>query len=295
MGEYGKRKQGSLPVILMALFTLLVTACGTQTPAFTNTPFWTDTLIPSETATITPSPAPPTPTLSPTVWIPTETPGPVVCSPLEGVEIPDLAGLITNIYAPPRPGSDDPHQGVDLSDIDPVYQIALEGRRVHAVMDGVVAGVIEDRFPYGNAVIVESPLELLPAELKGAIQLPTPAPPRQGHPSLTCPESENPSDWDESHRSLYLIYAHLKDAPILQVGEAVICGQALNAVGNSGNSLNPHLHLEVRVGPSGASFDSMAHYTGSASIQEMHNYCLWRVSETFQLMDPMQLFTVNLK
>ena len=295
MCEYVKRKQGILPVTLIPLFALFLTACGTQTPASINTPFRTDTPIPSETATITPSPAPPTPTLSATVLVPTVTPGPAVCSPLEGVEIPDLAALIVNPFAPPRLGSDDPHQGVDISDIDPVYQIALEGRLVQAVMDGKVAGVIIDRFPYGNAIIVEAPLELLPAELGDALQLPTPAPRRQGHPSLTCPENKNPTDWDESHRSLYLIYAHLKEPSLLQVGEAVSCGQALNTIGNSGNSLNPHLHLELRVGPSGASFDSMAHYTGSASIQELHNYCLWRVSETFQLMDPMQLFAANLK
>jgi murein DD-endopeptidase MepM/ murein hydrolase activator NlpD len=219
----------------------------------------------------------------------------VVCSPLEGFETPDLADLITNPFAPPRSGSDDPHQGVDLSDIDPLYQIALEGRRVQAVMDGVIAGVIADRFPYGNALIVETPLEQLPAELAGTIQLPTPAPTRQGHPSLTCPESENPAVWDESKRSLYLIYAHLIEPPEFQAGEAILCGQELNAIGSSGNSLNPHLHLELRVGPSNARFESMAHYTGSASPQEMSNYCLWRVSETFQLLDPMQLFSTNLK
>jgi murein DD-endopeptidase MepM/ murein hydrolase activator NlpD len=79
------------------------------------------------------------------------------------------------------------------------------------------------------------------------------------------------------------------------VGEAVTCGQTLNAIGNSGNSLNPHIHLELRVGPADTSFEGMAHYTGSASPQEMHNYCLWRVSETFQLLDPMMLFELNTK
>jgi murein DD-endopeptidase MepM/ murein hydrolase activator NlpD len=292
-----KRKPGCSLTLLFALIVLLLAACGRQTPAPTNTPFRTDTPMPSETGTAmaTASPVPSTPTLSPTAIIPSKTPGPVVCSPLEGFEIPDLADLITNPFAPPRSGSDDPHQGVDLSDIDPLYQIALEGRRVQAVMDGVVAGAIADRFPYGNALIVETRLALLPTELVGGLQLPTPAPTRQGHPSLTCPESENPAVWDETQRSLYLIYAHLKEPPLFQAGEAILCGQELNAIGSSGNSLNPHLHLELRVGPSGARFDSMAHYTASASLQEMYNYCLWRVSETFQLMDPMQLFTTNLK
>ena len=292
-----KPRQGCSLTLLLALTVLFLGACGRQSATPISTPFRTYTPIPSVTgtATATASPVPSTPTLSPTAVVASKTPGPVVCSPLENFAIPDLAGLITNPFAPPRLGSDDPHQGVDLSDIDPLYQIALEGRRVQAVMDGVVAGLIADRFPYGNALIVETPLELLPAELTGAIQLPTPAPTREGHPSLTCPESDYPAVWGESGRSLYLIYAHLKEPPLFQEGDAILCGQELNEIGSTGNSLNPHLHLELRVGPSGARFDSMAHYTGSASLQEMHNYCLWRVSETFQLMDPMLLFTTNLR
>ncbi len=280
---------------LVYLFVLLLSACGTQTSAPTVTAHPTETPIRRVTATITPSPVPPTPTLSPTVLVPTFTPEPLVCSPLAGVEIADLEELIINRFAPPQLGSDDPHQGVDIAEIDPVYQIALEGQPVHGVMDGIVAGVIEDRFPYGNAILVETPLELLPDGWNAVIQIPTPAPHREGHTSLTCPEGENPHHWDESRRSLYLIYAHLKEPPAFQVGETVICGQVLNAIGNSGNSLNPHLHLELRVGPADASFESMAHYTGSASPQEMHNYCLWRVSEAFQLLDPMQLFALNPK
>ena len=218
------------------------------------------------------------------------TPGPEICSPLAGVEIPDLGALIVNRFAPPRPGSDDPHQGVDIAEIDPVNQIALSGKVVQAVMNGTVAGVVEGRFPYGNAILVETPLERLSPEWNAILQIPTPAPSREGHPSLTCPEGQPPLNMDESRRSLYLIYAHLKEPPTFEVGDTIKCGQELNAIGNSGNSLNPHLHLELRVGPAGTNFESMAHYTGSASPQEMYNYCLWRVSETFQLLDPMRLF-----
>jgi murein DD-endopeptidase MepM/ murein hydrolase activator NlpD len=240
--------------------------------------------------TITPSLIPPILTLSPTALKPTTTPGPIICSPLEGITIPELPELIYNPFAPPRLGSDDPHQGVDFADIDPVYQIALEGGTVQAVLSGRVAAVIEDRFPYGYAVLVETPLDQVPPGWLATFQMPTPAPTQESHPSLTCPKSEITPNWDFSQRSLYLMYAHLKEPFTLQVGDQVSCGQELNAIGNSGNSLNPHLHVEARVGPANATFESIAHYTGSASSEEMQNYCLWRVSETFQLLDPMLLF-----
>ena len=75
----------------------------------------------------------------------------------------------------------------------------------------------------------------------------------------------------------------------MQTGQEVACGQPLGAVGSSGNALNPHLHFEVRVGPSGAPLYSMAHYDASATPQEMAMYCLWRVSGWFQLFDPLKL------
>jgi murein DD-endopeptidase MepM/ murein hydrolase activator NlpD len=215
----------------------------------------------------------------------------MICSPLEGIALADLPATIHNPFAPPRLGSDDPHQGVDFADIDPNYQIALEGRPVNAVIEGTVAGVIVDRFPYGNAIMVETPLERFQDKRLAALKIPTPAAPRQSHPSLTCPKTSiDPIPFSEA-RSIYLIYAHLKEPVTLEIGETVRCGKPIGMIGNSGNSLNPHVHLEMRVGPAGIRFESMAHYTSSASPDEMANYCLWRVSETFQLLDPMRLLT----
>ena len=57
----------------------------------------------------------------------------------------------------------------------------------------------------------------------------------------------------------------------------------------SGNALNPHLHIEARIGPSDASFSSLAHYDASATIEEMQNYCLWRISGLFRVLDPLQV------
>jgi len=215
----------------------------------------------------------------------------VICSPLEGIPIQDLPDLIVNPFSPPQLGSDDPHQGVDFADVDPIYQIALEGRTVKAVVEGVVAGVINNRFPYGNAILVETSLDQFPSEWLKTMQLPTPAPIQNGHPALTCPESTLLPESISGTRSIYLVYAHLQEASTLQTGDSITCGTPIGAIGNSGNSLNPHVHLEMRVGPSNVRFDSMAHYTGSATTEELANYCLWRVSEAFQLLDPMRLFS----
>ncbi len=265
-------------------------ACAAQTQAPTSTQLPSQIPTLGATATVAPSPIPPTVTWTPTLLPPTATPGPIICSPLMGIAVSDLPELIHNPFSPPHPGSDDPHQGVDFADIDPVYELALEGRPVQAVLAGQVAAIIDDRFPYGYAILVETPLEQIPSDWLETIQIPTPAPTRESHPSLTCPEIENSPPWDSAQRSVYLMYAHLKGPFNLQVGERITCGQNINTIGNSGNSLNPHLHLEARVGPSGVAFESIAHYTGRASPKEMQNYCLWRVSGTFQLLDPMLLF-----
>jgi len=45
---------------------------------------------------------------------------------------------------------------------------------------------------------------------------------------------------------LATIYAHLSSTAVV-VGQQVGAGQAIGAVGNSGNSYGPHLHLEVRL------------------------------------------------
>jgi murein DD-endopeptidase MepM/ murein hydrolase activator NlpD len=277
--------------ITLIFLTFLIVGCAASTPLPTATAALTNTPVQSLSPTFTTSPIPATFTATPSLPEPTEIPILAICSPLEGITIHDLPDTIVNPFAPPRLGSDDPHQGIDFADIDPSYQIALEGRTVNAVIGGVVAGVINNRFPYGNAILVETPLDRLPVEWLVAIQIPTPAPIRDGHPSLTCPETALTLESMSGTRSIYLIYAHLQKTPTLQIGDSITCGTPIGAIGNSGNSLNPHVHLEMRVGPSNVRFDSIAHYTGSATPDELANYCLWRVSEAFQLLDPMRLFS----
>jgi murein DD-endopeptidase MepM/ murein hydrolase activator NlpD len=228
---------------------------------------------------LTPSPSP----------APTTQPQTEICSPLAGYELAQLAGQISNPYNPPPPGSDDPHYGVDLADFSPSERIARSGMPVQAVLSGQVAGMIANRFPYGNALMVETPLHDLDEPTLARLSLPDPPVDVIQPLALTCPPYPLPEDWQTRPRSLYVLYAHLRDAPDLKTGDAITCGQAIGAVGDSGNALVPHLHLEARVGPAEMTFSSMAHYDPSATSEEMAVYCLWRVSGLFQSIDAMCL------
>jgi murein DD-endopeptidase MepM/ murein hydrolase activator NlpD len=231
----------------------------------------------------TPAPQEPTPSIVPFQ----------VCSPLADIAPVDLTSHISNLYNPPKPGSDAPHQGIDLADYYGENRIAVEGHAVNVVLDGRVAAVISERFPYGSAILIETPLENLPPDWLSALQLPPHIPEINTNTALTCPPMPDQTIGLQETTSLYLLYAHLQSSPVLQVGELVQCGQTIGAVGSSGNALNPHLHLEARTGPGGANLGSMAHYDPSASEDEMRTYCTWRVSGLFILFDPMALFAHN--
>jgi murein DD-endopeptidase MepM/ murein hydrolase activator NlpD len=214
----------------------------------------------------------------------------MTCSPLQGISMEKIPETITNPFAPPPPGSDNPHQGIDLSDIRGTQGVALAGRQVNAVMAGRVAMITSERFPYGNAVLIETPIEEITPRLLS--NLPTSVPTLSVNPALTCPTDIPLPAWDVERRSLYILYAHLQSIDDIDIGERLRCGDRIGSVGSSGNALNPHLHLESRLGPEGMRFDSMAHYDTSSSREEMHNYCLWRVSGWFQLLDPLSILDI---
>jgi murein DD-endopeptidase MepM/ murein hydrolase activator NlpD len=200
-----------------------------------------------------------TPTLSPT---------PVafeLCSPLRDLTLPELPEIVSAPYNPPPMGKDDRHQGVDFSFYQRNARESILGLEVQSVLPGQVAAAIPDSFPFGNLVIIETPGDVLSAELRTHFEI------KEGE-------------------SLYLAYAHMVDPPAFQLGDKVVACQVLGQVGKSGNAGIAHLHLEVRRGPAGARFTEFGYYRPDDTPEERQNYLLWRTSGIFQHYDPMELF-----
>ncbi|OGO40682.1 MAG: hypothetical protein A2W36_03550 [Chloroflexi bacterium RBG_16_58_14] len=185
-----------------------------------------------------------------------------ICSPLLEHPLEELPEIVSDPYAPPPPGKEERHQGVDFSYYRRGERPSIEGVGVQSVFAGVVAASIADRFPYGNMVIIETPLADLSPEVVALLGL---------------AEGE----------SVYTLYAHMGSAPHVRLGERVEACHALGQVGKSGNAGIAHLHLEMRRGPAGRQFAGMAFYSTQTSQEERENYVLWRTSGTFQHFDPM--------
>ncbi len=282
----------------MLLSTHLLFLAGCRQPV-NSMPTSRPQEIVSPTGKISPTTTP-QPWLSPTVsFTPPETTGTpthsaaqatAVCSPLEDVRLDELSqpDLMKNPFVMPRPGFDDGHPGVDFAYWSRGERKAMLGLGVNAVLAGRVAGIIQNRPPYGYAVIIETPLDGLPRDWLDRLQAPTPAPTLSTAPNLLCPPAPSGIIYP-GERSLYLLYAHLNLPPEVVINQEVACGQRIGEVGTTGRSVNPHLHLETRVGPAGASFTEMAHYDNGATENEMHNYCTWRVSGLYQLLNPLEV------
>ncbi len=64
-----------------------------------------------------------------------------------------------------------------------------------------------------------------------------------------------------NHGGVFVLYAHLKNgsmpAELLQKGAQVSAGQYLGRIGNTGNSTNPHTHIEARKGSTSGALRSM--------------------------------------
>ncbi len=228
--------------------------------------------------------------------LPTPTPTAItlqMCSPLQDLTIADLFTIVSTPFKAPPTGQDSGHQGVDFAYYHMGKHTQMLGLPIYSVFTGKVAAVILNRPPYGNMVMIETPLDGLPGNLIQRVEF-TPLP-TLIHPDnrLTCPVHASHPEWSPGRQSLYLLYAHLNQAPLVKVGDQVACGGQLGGVGSTGESGNPHLHLETRLGPAGATFAGMSHYNTQATSEEMDNYCTWRISGTFQMFDPLKLLALG--
>jgi murein DD-endopeptidase MepM/ murein hydrolase activator NlpD len=223
-----------------------------------------------------------------------ETPLPVaLCSPLSDISLSELKDYVSNPFSPaPIPEArDGGHPGTDFAYYThPVTGRVMLGSSLYALLPGRVASVSSGKAPFGNLVMVETPLDNLPADIAGlfmAYPQPTPSAPET---HLNCPASvDYDPAWQPDQPSLYVLYAHMDQPAEFNIGDAIACGDAIGLVGNTGRSGNPHLHLEIRYGPGSTSFGNLAHYSNNATPEEMAAYCTWRVSGIFQAIDPMLL------
>jgi murein DD-endopeptidase MepM/ murein hydrolase activator NlpD len=140
--------------------SLALIACARQPnlPQPASTAVQPTQVIPSATPTQAPSftPAPPA----------TATPAPFkACSPLDGLTIPELQQIVSNPFQAPLPGRDDGHHGTDFAYYSRGSRKTMLGLPIYSVLAGRIASVIDNRQPFGNMVIVETPLEQLPADL----------------------------------------------------------------------------------------------------------------------------------
>ena len=227
-----------------------------------------------------------TPTLSQTELV----------TPLEGLKLEELFEIVSNPFFYAGDGKDEGHHGSDFSFYQYKSLEKIENLPVHSIASGRVSSVINNRPPYGNMVMVETPFSSLPVFLQDHLNLFYPVSKFPFHTNLSCPDfqfEENLKNFDAF--SLYILYAHLYSPPEMQIDSFVLGGDAIGKVGNTGSSGNPHLHLEFRIGPSGYTFDEMSHYDNTASQNEISNYCLWRVSGLFYQVDPMEIIEYYLQ
>ncbi len=243
----------------------------------------TATAAPTQTTQPSPSPSPttPPPTATPTEELFT------VCSPLEGETIDALPLILVNPLVEPYAwGTDFGHPGLDFAYYQREERESIEGIEIYAIMAGRVALILDDLYPYGYAIVIETPLSALPEELQRSLKAEYEPVPVDLVYQYNCPNVPTPTLTGEY--SLYHLYAHQQVRPAFELGEEIACGQLLGNVGNSGWSSNPHLHLETRIGPADLEITSMAHYETTATEEQLSNYCLWRSSGYYQIMDPFE-------
>jgi hypothetical protein len=258
-----------------ALPPSLSTATSTvPQPPITAT--FTPTILPSATTTST---IPPTTTTELALQ---------VCSPLQGIERGKLKDITSNPWVEPLPYVEktDRHPAIDFSFYHFEKYDTFANFPIQSILPGKVILIENNRFPYGNMVLIETPLSQVDSTFLPKIPIPTPLPPSVYTIEDRCPVNGNKVTYDPAAKSIYVLYAHLSSLPLVKIGDTISCGEQIGFAGKTGNAAEEHLHLEIRIGPSNALFSSIASYHSSVTLEERYNYCIWTASGVFQAIDP---------
>ena len=104
----------------------------------------------------------------------------------------ELPGMIAgNVYQTPMPGRDSGHPGIDLAFYSHGSHKTMLGLPLKAAMAGRIAAVLPDRYPYGNALIIEVPLEKVPPRWLANLNWPAVEATVVPDGRLTCPAPLN--------------------------------------------------------------------------------------------------------
>jgi murein DD-endopeptidase MepM/ murein hydrolase activator NlpD len=202
---------------------------------------------------------------------------------LHGRPIDDLRLYVSKPYDPPKTYDDGAHPAIDL------YYDGIEGTPLFSILAGRVSTLINDTYPYGNAIIIETPLDQNSNFADDLTIFPTPIPTITFNGDTVCGGQQFGEVFSSNELSLYTLYAHLQDTPTLTIRQAIQCGQSIDRIGTTGNSAIAHVHIEMRVGPSDARFGTIGNYLENTTGLERYNYCIWYRSGIFQSIDPMKI------
>jgi len=246
----------------------LVLLVGSCSPAPEASP----TMVAKVEATSTSLPATPVPPAATITPSATHTPWPAhevqICSPLAIQPLAKIKSIITQPFIMPRvmddgTYKDSGHHGVDVGFMTRGKQ-KFTGTPVLAAVPGKIASLVDNLPPYGDMVMVETPLANIPKKIIDKYKIPP-------------------------GNSVYTLYAHLQNVQSLKTGQPIHCGQQLAETGLTGLTDGPHLHFETRWGPSNTVFPPMGYYLSGVTPEEMESYTLWRMSGKYKLFDPFEL------
>ena len=131
--------------------------------------------------------------------------------------------------------------------------------------------------------------KIFPQPWLSCAQLADPSPAVVPDARLTCPDPLTLPAWDTSAAFALPVIWSPQPALFPATWGNRSCGQVIGEVGTTGASVNPHLHFEARLGPAGMRISSFGHYDTHTTAEERNNYCVWRVSGWFQVVDPLAL------